>query len=366
MGSICRGRLAGIAALSALVFLTGCATPLMKAINRNDIAAVNDLLGKGASTAQTSNSCTWATYLGTFSMHCDPLMLAAEKGQIEIMKVLLDKGANIDAAIGTHSAIWFSIVHGQLDAFKILLDRGAKYEDLLSNTDLLDTASWNWGAEMVGILVEKGADVDEAIARLENPAAHQPNRDGASNQLIRLLKKFRKQPIAASPSVFVAQTVPAALNKEDMQRMMEDAVKSVAQAQAKTTEPAPKTELISDVDKPKYKNAESAGNFAVVVGIEKYNSLPEAQFAERDALAVREHLLALGYPQRNIILLSGAQATKTGLVKNIETWLPRNVTEQSTVFFYYSGHGAPEVTGGQAYLVPVDGDPEYLEDTGYS
>ncbi len=104
---------------------------------------------------------------------------------------------------------------------------------------------------------------------------------------------------------------------------------------------------------------------AVVVGVEKYSSLPEAQFAERDAQAVREHLVALGYPMRNIAFLTGQQATKTGLAKNLETWLPSKVTEKSSVFFYYSGHGSPAVKTGQAYLVPVDGDPQYLEDTAY-
>ncbi len=123
--------------------------------------------------------------------------------------------------------------------------------------------------------------------------------------------------------------------------------------------------LHSDVDEASYHVKENPDNFAVVVGITKYSSIPDAEFAERDAAAVQQHLLALGYPQRNIISLVGEKATKTGLVKNVETWLPRNVNENSTVFFYFSGHGAPDIKTKEAFLVPWDGDPQFLEDTAY-
>lgn len=118
-------------------------------------------------------------------------------------------------------------------------------------------------------------------------------------------------------------------------------------------------------DKPSYRLPEAKDNFAVVIGIEKYAGLPEARFAERDASAVRRHLEALGYPARNIVLLTGAAASRAGIAKNVETWLARNVNKRSTVFVYYSGHGAPDPVKGDAYLVPADGDPQYLQDTAY-
>mgnify|MGYP001610489349 CR=1 FL=1 len=102
-----------------------------------------------------------------------------------------------------------------------------------------------------------------------------------------------------------------------------------------------------------------------MVGVEKYTDLPEAQFAERDAGAVREHLLALGYPSRNVVLLAGQRASRAGLAKTLETWLPNQVKASSKVLFYYSGHGAPDPRAGDAYLVPSDGDPQYLKDTAY-
>lgn len=121
----------------------------------------------------------------------------------------------------------------------------------------------------------------------------------------------------------------------------------------------------SDVDAPNYKVDENPANFALVIGIGKYKDLPEARFASRDAGAVRDHLLALGYPRRNVVVLQDQDATRTGLQKYLEEWLPRNVRPESTVFVYYSGHGAPDVKSGDAYLVPWDGDAQFLQSTAY-
>ncbi len=121
----------------------------------------------------------------------------------------------------------------------------------------------------------------------------------------------------------------------------------------------------SDVDMPTYRVHENPNNYAVVVGIEKYADLPDAEFALRDADAVRQHLLAMGYPSRNVIYLTGQNATRASIHKYLREWLPRNVRSDSRVFFYYSGHGAPDPKTGEAYLVPWDGDPRFLETTAY-
>jgi len=47
-------------------------------------------------------------------------------------------------------------------------------------------------------------------------------------------------------------------------------------------------------------------------------------------------------------------------------WLPNRVAPNDTVFVYFSGHGAPNPKNGKAYLVPFDGDPSFVEQTGYS
>ena len=106
-------------------------------------------------------------------------------------------------------------------------------------------------------------------------------------------------------------------------------------------------------------------DFALVVGIEGYQNIPAADFAERDARTVSKYLQKLGVPEENVILLTGQRATRTGLAKYLEEWLPHNVTENSRVYFYYSGHGAPDPKDGTSYLVPWDGDPSFLKTSAY-
>jgi uncharacterized caspase-like protein len=53
------------------------------------------------------------------------------------------------------------------------------------------------------------------------------------------------------------------------------------------------------------------------------------------------------------------------LEKYFEHWLPDRVEKDGTVFVYYSGHGAPNTKTTEGHLLPYDGDPTYLDSTGY-
>ena len=75
---------------------------------------------------------------------------------------------------------------------------------------------------------------------------------------------------------------------------------------------------------------------------------------------------ALGYPEENVVVLLDDRATRADLHKYLESWLPNRVESSDSVFIYFSGHGAPNVKTGEAYLVPYDGDPLYIDKTGYS
>jgi hypothetical protein len=148
------------------------------------------------------------------------------------------------------------------------------------------------------------------------------------------------------------------ISKAELQSMVKQSLKEAAKSDEKVYN--------SDVDKPTYKSAaEDANAFALVIGIEKYQQVAQADFGERDAQIVREHLLAMGFPPRNIVHLSGSLATKSNLEKYLESWLPEKVKPESKVFVYFSGHGAPDVDSKQAYLVPWDGDTKFLSKTGY-
>ena len=125
---------------------------------------------------------------------------------------------------------------------------------------------------------------------------------------------------------------------------------------------------VSDVDiLPSSKARPNRHSYAVIIGIEQYREkLPKADFADRDARLMGEYLTkVLGYPEENVVVRTNEKAARTDLEKYVEGWLPNNVEKESSVFIYYSGHGAPNPKTGEAYLVPYDGDPTFVDKTGY-
>lgn len=116
---------------------------------------------------------------------------------------------------------------------------------------------------------------------------------------------------------------------------------------------------------PSFEVEPREADVALVIGVEKYRSAPASDYSASDAKLVRDYLVAMGYPARNVELLTDDRATSGDMKRALERWLPNKVKPESRVVVYFSGHGAPEPTSGKSYLVPWDGDPNYLEDTAY-
>lgn len=97
--------------------------------------------------------------------------------------------------------------------------------------------------------------------------------------------------------------------------------------------------------------------YAVVIGIDD-NAIPQLALptVARDVAAVRDVLVhpeRCAYPPHNVRLLSGAAATKAGILTALE-WLrdQASADPDATSVLYYSGHGA--VDKGRYYLIPYD------------
>lgn len=297
-----------------------------------------------------------------------PLMFAAWADDLELVQALIAKGAPVNGTTRYGGAAIY--MAKTVPMIKLFLDSGYPVNgaDGSAYTPLSNFAQLG-NIDVVRLLLSRGADVEKARRILEkniqNMQSIGSNGQVAQdfirkqNSAIQLLERLDKP--QAAPSAMAA----AGVTKAELAQMMKEAAAETARQAAPAAAAPAAASYKSDVDAPAYKVSENPDAYALVIGVEKYNTLPEARFAERDAKAMNAHLLAMGYPQRNIVLLTGSQATKTGLVKNLEAWLPNNVTEKSTVMFYFSGHGAPDAKTSQAYLVPMDGDPQYLEETAY-
>lgn len=156
------------------------------------------------------------------------------------------------------------------------------------------------------------------------------------------------------------------ISKEDLTTIVpQAAITTAARGPKKGAKPE---SVKTDLDKPVFSPREiimDENDLAVVIGIEKYQSLPKSDYSKNDAGIVKDYIKALGFQERNIELLTDEKATLSGIMKSIEAWLPNKLKKGGKVFVYYSGHGSPNPVTGEAFIVPYDGDPNYLNITGY-
>jgi len=109
----------------------------------------------------------------------------------------------------------------------------------------------------------------------------------------------------------------------------------------------------------------SKNSVALIIGIDKYELISKAPWAESDALTFYDYAQnALGISSDRIKLITGAESSESGIWKAVERWLPIEVDKGiSNIYVYFAGHGLASEDGNNAYLIPYDGDPDMLERT---
>lgn len=131
---------------------------------------------------------------------------------------------------------------------------------------------------------------------------------------------------------------------------------AVATAPAKRAAATPRDALRRGAPQP---NA-----FALVVGVEKYRDVPPPPGARADAERFVELAkTSLGVPPKQILVALDDRAGKADIEKHL-AWLEGNVPNGARVFFFFAGHGAPDVASGSAFLLPADADAKFITTTG--
>lgn len=264
---------------------------------------------------------------------CSPLLSAARGGNTTEVRKLLDNGADVNENFSGETALVYASIQGNTEIVQLLLDRGASVNASTGyGLTPLFYAVQRHHENIAKLLIEHGADVEGTRAKLLSLGT-----DGAVG--LALLNRLANKP---------------AFNHH-------------AQAVDKQQTPPPSSEpeKVSLLLHPHFQAPSDNNAIAIVIGIEKYQSLPSAKFVRSDASLMRDYLRAMGYQDRNIEFLTDERATFSSIRKAVETWLPNRINPKSRVTVYYAGHGAPEPKTGDAYIVPYDGDPNYLNDTGY-
>ena len=102
--------------------------------------------------------------------------------------------------------------------------------------------------------------------------------------------------------------------------------------------------------------------FALIFGNEDYSSYQEdlkneanVDFAESDARVFKDYAVkTFGIPDENVIMKINAKAMEMHKELNKLNLLIKSANGKAEVFFYYAGHGVPEESTKEPYLLPVD------------
>ena len=415
-----------IALLSCiLLVLPACVSPLLQATMDGNTKTVLDELNRGVNVNEKGN---WGR---------TALMIAAERGDIEIVRALLNKKGDVNIEDNYEvTALALAASKGNNDILDLLLDHGAninahdsralqyalfnyhsttaikllKRGSTIQNMPLHNAVSpEKESEEVVKYFLDKGADINskdsmqytalhfaamlgnERVARLlvnrnidinakmvsGSTALHFAAQKGYIN-IVRMLLDKGADPGAIDSSGKTPLTLANEKGNTVIIRILmaaENKYYNVGKTSIDDSNNADKigrsepVPVKSDIDDPPTATVKGRNNlYAIVIGIEQYRqNLPKADFAKHDAQTVADYLTrTLGYSERNIITLLNDHAAKSDFEKYFEKWLLNNVEPGSTVFVYYSGHGAPNPKTSDAYLVPYDGDPSFIDETGYS
>ena len=287
-----------------------------------------------------------------------PLRQTVEKGDINGVKALLDQGADVNESFYGETALMLASGYGHIEIVKMLLDRGADVNTVrVGGWSALSSAASGRHTDIVKLLLNRGADIDKAIWGLRENTITQ------AKDAVAVLKEIKKERVASQSVTYPS---PQSLTKEDLAKIVKSAVEDAKKSQNKDIKAAASVQ--SDIDKPFFSTESKImgdNDYAIIIGIEGYSSLPKSDYSYDDAKLVKDYLKALGVKERNIEFLTDEKATLSGIMKSIEAWLPNKLKKGGKVFVYYSGHGSPDPVTGEAFLVPYDGDPNYLDVTGY-
>jgi len=155
--------------LAVLILLAGCGTALNSAVRKGDINGVKALLDQDADANETSFGNT-------------PLVWASKEKHIEIVKLLLDGGADVNAVAGMG---WTA----------------------------LSEAAFHAETDIVNLLIDRGADINKAIRVMGDWSGFQNARE--------LLREIKRERVASQP---VTHPSPQSLTKEDLANIVKSLV----------------------------------------------------------------------------------------------------------------------------------------------
>ena len=105
-------------------------------------------------------------------------------------------------------------------------------------------------------------------------------------------------------------------------------------------------------------------SWALIIGINDYENVPDLHYAVEDALAIKNMLInEFNFSRNNVRVLIDKEATQSNINKEMSKLL-KSAGVNDRVVFYFAGHGETEALGleevATGFLMPSDADVENL------
>ncbi len=276
-----------------------------------------------------------------------PLRDAAGRGDIDTVKMLLDKGYDVNTSDRNgYTALHLAASSGKTEIVKLLLSKGAFVDakQFAGYTPLIE-AAFGGHRETVKALIEGGANTDMAIARLESYPSHYSDAYKAK-AAIKLIEKV----IPKEATIATTQSI----SKEDLKTILKAAVEEAAKGHREdlqNTSAVASDTIKSNVsphdsieDLPTRLNTTQEKRTALVIGNSMYSSGP-LRSPVNDATDMANALKRLGF---KVNLKKNANLeTMEGAIEDFGNELKRG----GVGLFYYAGHGVQ--VNGTNYLLPI-------------
>ena len=177
-----------VSVFSSTVFMSGCADrpsqkqKLLSAARQGDVERVRLLLDRGAGIE------------GKDAYGQTVLHWAVRGGDVETVRLLLDRGADINAKNNDGVApLHWATLGEDVETVRLLLDRGADIEAKVGadGPTPLHWAAGNGKVETVRLLLDRGADINAEDEGGETPldGAIEKNLDESHDEIIALLRR---------------------------------------------------------------------------------------------------------------------------------------------------------------------------------
>jgi peptidoglycan/xylan/chitin deacetylase (PgdA/CDA1 family)/uncharacterized caspase-like protein len=181
-----------------------------------------------------------------------------------------------------------------------------------------------------------------------------------------LFHDIHKQSVAALPAVIEE------LQRQEYQFVTYDNGQFVKAEPPLMTGRAPATDATAPSAAPEKRSSLYRESWAVIIGVNDYQSWPKLRYAVNDATAIEETLVnKFGFKRDHIRKLIDRDATRQRIMQVLgdEFTDVNKVQREDRVFFFFAGHGATRTFGDGrqiGFIVPVDADRENYVSTAIS